>query len=128
MCSLDEVSQHLLCDFEVSNDPFPQGANGHNVLQSPAYHLFGFETHGFHLMRNGIESHDGRLVDHDSFAFGIDERISSAQVDREVMGKGVHRRAQTEHGVPLSNSDLIRVSSIASRSLGLFDNYLIASI
>ena len=47
-------------------------------------HLLGFLAHGFHLAGILVDRDDRRLIDHDAFALGEDQRVRGAQVDGEI--------------------------------------------
>src|SRR5260370_913845 len=72
---LDEVVQHLLGDFEVSDDAVFHGLNGDDVAGRAAEHLLGFFAHGLNLTGQFIDGYDGRFVDDDALALGIDQCV-----------------------------------------------------
>src|SRR5665213_4457410 len=53
-----------------------------------AEHAFGFETNTFDLACGAINRDDGRLIEHDPFAFDVDQGVRGAEVDgNRVRGK-----------------------------------------
>src|SRR5260370_913842 len=84
---LDEVVQHLLGDFEVSDDAVFHGLNGDDVAGRAAEHLLGFFAHGLNLTGQFIDGYDGRFVDDDALALGIDQCVGRSQIDGQVTGE-----------------------------------------
>ena len=78
---LDEVVQHLLSVAKIGNHAIFHRLDGNDVARRAAQHLFRFLAHGFHFVCVLIHRDDGRLVHHDSLAFGIDQRVRGAEVN-----------------------------------------------
>ena len=83
--SLDEVLQHLLGDIEISDHPILHGLDGNDIARCSTQHLLGFTPNSFNLVGDLINGDDGRLVDNDSLASGINEGIGRTQVNGKVL-------------------------------------------
>ena len=88
--AVQQHPQHALGDVEVGDRPLAEGADGHDVAGGPPDHLPGLRPDGEHLAAAGVVGDDGRLVEHDALALGVDEGVGRAQVDREVAGHSAH--------------------------------------
>ena len=93
---LDEVGQHFLRDLEVRDDSVLHRLDRNNVTRGAPQHLFCFAAHGDDFARIFVDGHDRRLVHHDAFAAGEDQRIRGAQIDRKVGRKQAEHRPQVE--------------------------------
>ncbi len=91
---LDEVVQHPLGDFEVGDHAVLHRLDGDDVARRAAQHLFGFFADRFHFAGVLVDGDDGRLVDHDAFALGVDQRVRRPQIDRQIAGKQTEERPQ----------------------------------
>ena len=89
---LDEVVQHLLGDFEVSDDAVFHGLDSDNVARGTAKHLLGFFAHGFDFTGVLVDGDDGRFVDYDALAAGINQRVRGSQIDGKIAGKHAEQR------------------------------------
>jgi len=83
--SLDEVLQHLLGDIEISDHPILHGLDGNDIARCSTEHFLGFTANGFNLVIDLINGDDGRLVDNDSLASGIDEGIGGTQINGKIL-------------------------------------------
>ncbi len=81
---LDEVGEHFFGHFEVGDDAVLHRLDGDHVARRAAQHFLGFlaDRHDFAAVL--IDGHDGGLVHHDAFALRVDQRVSRAQIDREI--------------------------------------------
>ena len=77
--------EHLLGDVEVGDDAVLQGADGHDVARRASEHRLGFVTDGQQGVIGLVDRHDRGLVEHDSFAADVDQRVRRSQIHREVI-------------------------------------------
>ncbi len=83
--SPDEVLQHLLGDIEVSDHPILHGLDGYDIAWGSTQHVLGFTANGFNLVIDLINGDDGRLVDNDSLASGINQGIGGTQINGKIL-------------------------------------------
>ena len=79
--------QHLLGDVEVGDHAILERPDRRDVAGRPAEHRLRLVAHGEHRMVGQVNSHDGRLVYHDTLAADVHEGIGRAQVDGEIVGE-----------------------------------------
>jgi hypothetical protein len=86
---LDEVLQHLLGDCEVGDDAVLHGPDRGDVTGRAAQHVLRFLADRFDLLAGAArllaDRHDRRLVEHDALAADVDQSVSGAQIDRQVV-------------------------------------------
>src|SRR5262245_122960 len=98
---LDELLQHLLGYGEVGDDAVFHRPDHIDVPWRFAEHLLGFLADGldraFAVWSTFLADGDDRwLVEHDSFAAHVDQRVRGAEIDREVVGEVSAQKS--EHG------------------------------
>ena len=81
---LNEVVEHALGHFEIGDDTILHGTDGHDVSGRAAQHLLGFLAHRQHFAVGLVDGHDGGFVHDDPLPLGIDQRVGSAEIDREI--------------------------------------------
>ena len=91
---LDEVVQHFLGDFEVSDHAVLHGLDGDDVAGRAAKHFFRLFADRFDLGGVLVDGHDGRLVDDDAFATRVYERVGGPEIDGQVAGENAEERPQ----------------------------------
>src|SRR4051794_15666240 len=89
---LDEVVQHLLGDFKISDDAVLHRLDSDDVAGCAAEHLLRFLANGFNFARNFVHGDDGGLVNDDAFTLREHEGVSSAEVDGEIGRKETEKR------------------------------------
>src|SRR5204863_4757057 len=97
---LDEVGQHLLGDFEVSDDAVLHWLDGDDVAGRPAEHLFRVPANRLDAPVDFVDRNNRRLVDDDAFSAGVDAGIRGAEVDREIAGEQGEKRAESQVETP----------------------------
>ncbi len=75
---------HSFGDVEVGDGPLAQGSDGHDVAGRSPDHLPRLVPHRQDVVGPGVEGDDGRLIQHDPPALGIDKGIGRPEIDREV--------------------------------------------
>jgi len=89
---LEEVAQHLLGHVEVGDDAVLHGTHGDDALGRPSEHALCLEADTLDLLGLAVNRDDGRLVEDDSFALDVHERVGRAQIDTDrVRGKQASR-------------------------------------
>jgi hypothetical protein len=78
VCLLDEVVQHLFCDFEVGDDAVFHRLDGHDIARRTAEHLLGLFADRFHLAGVFVDRDDGGLVNDDALATRIHQGVRGA--------------------------------------------------
>src|SRR3954451_22726911 len=111
---LDEVVQHLLGDFEVSDDAVFHRLNGDDVARRAAKHLFRFFAHGFDFASVLIDGNDGRLVDDDTFSLRINKGVRRSKIDREIAGEHAEEGAEVREACCAGMKTVIRHSDSSS--------------
>ncbi len=81
----DEISQHLLGDFEVGYDTIAEGPDRDNIRRCTANHALCFGANGKDFLGYAVDRNDRRLIDDDAPALDHDESIRRSQVDRDVV-------------------------------------------
>jgi hypothetical protein len=81
---LDEIAQHLLCDFEVRDDSVLQRPDGSDVRRGPADHPLGLGPDRQDGRGGRVDGDDGGLVQDDPTPTHIYERVRSTEVDGHV--------------------------------------------
>jgi hypothetical protein len=77
----DEVAQHRLGHFEISNDAVLHRADRQNGAGRAAQHPFGLFTHRENRPGSPLDGHHGRLAKDNPLALDVDQRIGSPQID-----------------------------------------------
>lgn len=85
----DEILDHFLGDFKVSDHAITHRTDGFHVARRAAQHLLGFDANGVNQLAAAdiAQRHNGRLIQHDAPAFHIYQRIGRTKVDGDVVGK-----------------------------------------
>src|SRR5690606_788861 len=81
-----EVAQHLLGHVEVGNNAVLHWPNRDHTLGRAAQHTLRLQPNALDLLGLAIHRDNGRLVEHDSLAFYIDESIGSAEIYGDLSG------------------------------------------
>ena len=84
---LDEVLQHHLGDVEVGDHAVLHRLDRDDVGRRPAEHLLGFVPDREDLLVVPVKRDNGRLVDHDSAPFGVDQGVRGAEIDGQITGE-----------------------------------------
>jgi hypothetical protein len=88
---LDEVAEHRLGDFKISNDAVLQRANGDDASRSAAQHSFSFGAHSKDLFTATLISllnRDNRgLITHDPLVLHIDQGVGGPKINGKIVGK-----------------------------------------
>jgi hypothetical protein len=88
---IDELPDHVLCGGEIGDHAMPHGPYRLEIIGRPAEQLLGLAADRRHppAPRLGmpLETHHGRLIQHDPAVVGIDKRIGRAEVDRHRVTK-----------------------------------------
>ena len=85
---VQEHAQHPFGDFEVGDGAAAQRALGHDVARRAADHLPGVGPDGQDLPAARVERDDGRLVQDEALALGVDQRVGGTKVDGQVARHG----------------------------------------
>ena len=95
----DEVLDHLLGDIEVSDDAVTQGPDCLNVAGRAPQHELGLLADSQHLglAAAGSYRHHRGLIQDDTAALDVDQRVGGAKVDRHVRGQ--HAKDAVEHSI-----------------------------
>ena len=93
---LDEVGEHLLGDFEVSDDAVLHRLDGHDVAGRAAQHLLGLLAHRLDPAVDLVDGHDRGLVDDDPLPARVDAGVGRAEIDGEVAGEEREDRTQAQ--------------------------------
>ena len=86
----DEVKQHVLGDLEVRNHAVLERADGDDRAGGASQHLLGFRTDRQNSPRIAgiiLHRHDRGFVAHDPLPLHVNQGISGAQIDRQIVGK-----------------------------------------
>ena len=75
---LDEVVQHLFCDFEVGDDAVLHRLDGDDIARRTAEHLLGLFADRFDLAGIFVDGDDRGLVDHDALTARIHQGVRGA--------------------------------------------------
>ena len=81
---LDEVTEHLLRDVEVGDDPVLQRPDRRDRARSAPEHALGLDADGVHLAGALVDRDDRGLGQHDPASTNVDEGIRGAEVDGHV--------------------------------------------
>ena len=84
---LDEVGQHLLCNFEVGNNPVLHRFDGDNIAGCTAKHLLGLTSNGLDPSVDLVDGNDRRLVNNDPFATSVNTSVSCAKINGKITRK-----------------------------------------
>ena len=88
---LDEVLEHLLRHAEVGDHAVLEGTNRGDVPRRPAEHVLRFLTNGLEYLAAAAgllpDRDDGRLVENDALAADVDQGVSGAEIDGQIVGK-----------------------------------------
>lgn len=84
---LDEMLDHLFRDIKIGDHAIFQRANDLNIVRRLAHHQLGISAHGPHLGHAviGFQRDHRRFIEYDSLITQVDQRIGSAEVDRNIM-------------------------------------------
>ena len=82
--TLEEKADHALGDVEVGDGPLTQRPHRDDVAGRAADHLPCVLTDGQDVLGPGVQGDDGRLVQDDSLAPCVYERVRRAEVDGEI--------------------------------------------
>src|ERR1700674_5944715 len=94
----DEVPDHLLGVFEVSDHAVPKRTHRHDVGRGPAQHAAGFGADAEHLTRAFAHRDHRRLVEDDAAAADVDERVGGPEVDADGGGPDPQHGSQQVQG------------------------------
>ena len=98
----DELLEHLFSHRKVGDDTVLHRSNGADVARNTPKHLLGFSADGMNrsftvrtsFLANG---NDTRFVEDNSLATHINERVGCAEVNGNVVGEVVSKKAK--HGL-----------------------------
>ena len=98
---VDEVLDHLLGDIDVGDDAVAKRADGFDLVGRLAHHQLGVVADGLDLLDpvDGLDGDDRRLVQDDSAAADVDQRIGGPEIDRHVV-RHPFEPARPEHSSP----------------------------
>jgi hypothetical protein len=117
---MDEVAQHGFGDFEVGNHAVLHGSNSHDVSGRSAQHPLGFLTDRQHVGRASLNGHDGGFAQNNAPVSYINERVGSAKVYPNVVGKqAFNLRPHELNLTPASKETRERVVKRIHRRLNL---------
>ena len=91
VCLLDEVIQHLFCDFEICDYSIFHRLDRDDVPRRSSQHLFGFFAHGLNFVGVLVEGHNRGLIHDDPLASRVNQCVGSSQVDRKIAGKNAEQ-------------------------------------
>ena len=83
---LQQETDHPLGDVEVGDGPTAQRTHGNDVTRRTADHVPGLVSGGQNLAGFAVDRNHGGLVQDDSTALHVDERVRRAEVDCKVAG------------------------------------------
>jgi len=85
----NEVLDHLFGDFEVGDHTVAERTDSFDIAGRPPKHHFRFVADGKNLLAafDVCDRHHGRLVQHDSPTFDINQGIRGTQIDSHVCGQ-----------------------------------------
>ena len=75
---LDEVVQHLFCNFEVGDDAVLHRLDGDDIARSASEHFLGLFANRLDLAGILVNGDDGGLVDDDAFATRVHQCVRRA--------------------------------------------------
>ena len=84
--TLQQKADHALGDVKVGDGPAAQRPDGHDVSGGTADHVPRLVTGGKNLAGFAVHGNDRGLVEHDSTALHVDERVRRSEVDSKVAG------------------------------------------
>ena len=98
----DEVLEHLLGGGEIGDHPVLERPDGGDVTGRAPHHGLGRGAHSLDGLAPPVavvpDGHDGRLVEHDPPAPGIDQRVGGTEVDGQVIGEKPPKPFEFQHG------------------------------
>ena len=96
----DEIFDHLLGDVDIGDDAIAQRPDAFDVARRLAHHHLGFVANGLYRARaaNGLDGDDRRLVQHDTAAADIDQRVGRPQIDCHILAEERKHPAEQRHG------------------------------
>src|SRR5581483_2097365 len=99
MDTLDELLEHLLGDGEVGDYTVFHRPDGSDIAGRAAEHLLGGEPHfldHFLAIRTAVlaDCDDRRLVEDDSLAPDVDQRVGGAEIDGDIVGEVAVEKAE----------------------------------
>ena len=100
---LNEVAKHPLGRVEVGDDTVLEWTDRHDASRGPTDHSLGFRADGEDATGVAVDRHHGRLIQHDSAATHVDQRVRRAKVDGHI--------AADERGAGSHNATSLRGSS-----------------
>jgi hypothetical protein len=102
---VNEVLDHLLGDIDVGDDSVAQRPDRLDLVRRLAHHQLGVLADGFHLLDavDGLDRDDRGLVEHDSAATDVDERVGGPEIDRHVVRHPL-KPTIPEHSYPVPRS------------------------
>ena len=83
----DEVGEHLLGDFKVSDDTIFERTNRDDMARRAPEHLLGFFADCFDLVGVLVDGDDRRLAHNDPFVAHEHESVRCAEINGDVVGK-----------------------------------------
>ena len=121
--ALDEVAQHLLADVEVGDHAVLQRADRLDVLGRAPDHLLGFDADRERAAVADVDRDHRRLVEHDTAAAHVHERVGSAQIDRHVAAEesGVEGFAHVRDSLPPTRGHARRLARAAQATRRIGD-------
>ena len=78
---VDEVIQHLLGDFEVSDDAVLHRLDGDNIAGRAAQHFLRLFTDRLNFAGRFVQRDNRRLIDNNAFSFRENQRVGGAKVN-----------------------------------------------
>ena len=91
VCLLDEIIQHLFCDFEICDYSVLHRLDRDDVSWRSPQHLLRFFAHGLNFVGVLVERHNRGLIHYDPLASRVNQCVGSSQVDCKVAGKNAEQ-------------------------------------
>ena len=82
--------EHPLSHIVVGDDALPQRTDGHDVAGGTAQHGLGIRAHLQELAGVLVDSHHGRLIEHNALALDIHQNGSLSQIDTNIFSPCTH--------------------------------------
>ena len=94
----DKGAEHFLGNVQIGNHTVFHRADGLDAARGAAEHFFRFRAHRQRDFLAGIDiglhRHHRRFVQHNAFAFDVNQGIGGSQVDGQVVGKVAGEKAE----------------------------------
>ena len=81
---LNEMTQHLLGDLEVRDDPVFERPDRLDRAGGAAEHALSLDSHRMNLAGARVHRHDAGLGEHDAATAHVDESGRGTEIDRHV--------------------------------------------